>query len=143
LQGALAAQRARVMALNKQRDDMMVYRRDVESAQKAYDAVSQSASQSRLQSLSNQANVVRMTTALPPTSPSGPRMLVNLLLAAFGGTLLGIGCALLMELMNRRVRSTEDLVQMLDLPVLARISSSNSGHVRLAGPRPLTLGRVV
>ena len=140
LQGAVGAQRARVMALNKQRDDMNVYRRDVESAQKAYDAVSQSASQSRLQSLSNQANVVRLNTATPPLSPSSPKLLINLLIAAFGGTLLGVACALLLEFTNRRVRSTEDLVQALDLPVLASIASG-AGLGRLPGAGRLTLGR--
>lgn len=139
LQGAVGAQKARVLALNKQRDELNVYRRDVESAQRAYEAVSQSASQTRLQSLSNQTNVVRLNVATPPAGPSSPRLLVNLLIAAFGGTLLGVACALLLELANRRVRSAEDLVQMLDLPVLASISSS-SGSARLSGPRRLALG---
>ena len=66
-------------------------------------------------------------------------MLVNLLIAAFGGTLLGVACALLLELANRRVRSAEDLVQMLELPVLASISSS-MGAARLSGPKRLALG---
>ena len=139
LQGAVGAQKARVLALNKQRDELNVYRRDVESAQRAYEAVSQSASQTRLQSLSNQTNVVRLNVATPPVSPSSPRLLVNLLVAAFGGTLLGIACALLLELANRRVRSAEDLVQMLGLPVLASISSG-TGAGRLNGPRRLALG---
>ncbi|MCZ8255734.1 MAG: chain length determinant protein EpsF [Polaromonas sp.] len=139
LQGAVGAQKARVLALNKQRDELNVYRRDVESAQRAYEAVSQSASQTRLQSLTNQTNVVRLNVAMPPVSPSSPRMLVNLLIAAFGGTLLGVACALLLELANRRVRSAEDLVQMLGLPVLASISSS-AGAARLSGPRRLALG---
>ncbi|AYQ30197.1 MULTISPECIES: chain length determinant protein EpsF [unclassified Polaromonas] len=139
LQGAVGAQKARVLALNKQRDELNVYRRDVESAQRAYEAVSQSASQTRLQSLTNQTNVVRLNVAMPPVNPSSPRMLVNLLIAAFGGTLLGVACALLLELANRRVRSAEDLVQMLGLPVLASISSS-AGVARLSGPRRLALG---
>ena len=139
LQGAVGAQKARVLALNKQRDELNVYRRDVESAQRAYETVSQSASQTRLQSLTNQTNVVRLNVATPPVMPSSPRLLINLLVAAFGGTLLGIACALLLELTNRRVRSAEDLVQMLDLPVLASISSS-TGPARLSGPRRLALG---
>ncbi|CAN7186153.1 chain length determinant protein EpsF [Polaromonas sp. LjRoot131] len=139
LQGAVGAQKARVLAINKQRDELNVYRRDVESAQRAYETVSQSASQTRLQSLTNQTNVVRLNVATPPVTPSSPRLLVNLLVAAFGGTLLGIACALLLELTNRRVRSAEDLVQMLDLPVLASISSS-TGNTRLSGPRRLALG---
>ncbi len=139
LQGAVGAQKARVLALNKQRDELNVYRRDVESAQRAFETVSQSASQTRLQSLTNQTNVVRLNAATAPVNPSSPRMLVNLLIAAFGGTLLGVACALLMELANRRVRSAEDLVQMLELPVLASISSS-MGAAKLSGPRRLALG---
>jgi len=139
LQGAVSAQKARVLALNKQRDELNVYRRDVESAQRAFETVSQSASQTRLQSLTNQTNVVRLNAATAPINPSSPRLLVNLLIAAFGGTLLGVACALLLELANRRVRSAEDLVQMLELPVLASISSS-MGAARLSGPKRLALG---
>jgi capsule polysaccharide export protein KpsE/RkpR len=74
LQGAVGAQKARVLALNKQRDELNVYRRDVESAQRAYETVSQSASQTRLQSLTNQTNVVRLNVATPPVNPSSPRL---------------------------------------------------------------------
>lgn len=139
LQGAVSAQKARVLLLNKQRDELNVYRRDVEAAQRAYEAVSLSASQTRLQSLTNQTNVVRLNTALAPLNPSSPKTLINLLIAAFGGTLLGISYAVLLEMVNRRVRSTEDLMQILDLPVLASLSSS-SGPGNLDGPRRLMLG---
>lgn len=140
LQGAVSAQKARVLALNKERDELNVYRRDVEAAQRAYENVSQSASQTRLQSLTNQTNAVRLNTAVAPLLPSSPRLLVNLLIAAFGGTLLGVAFALLLELSNRRVRSAEDLVQMLDLPVLASISSSRSLGQLPGSPRRLALG---
>ena len=139
LQAAVNAQKSRVLSLNKQRDELNVYRRDVEAAQRAYETVSQSASQSRLQSLINQTNVVRLNAAVAPIDPSSPKMLLNLLIAAFGGTLLGLGCAFVLELANRRVRSTEDLVQMLDLPVLASISSSR-GMRNLPDSRHLALG---
>ncbi|MDB5885206.1 MAG: lipopolysaccharide biosynthesis [Polaromonas sp.] len=140
LQGAVGAQKARVLALNKQRDELNVYRRDVEAAQRAYETVSQSASQTRLQSLTNQTNVSRLNTATAPLDTSSPQVSTSLLIAAFMGTLLGIGCALVLELMNRRVRSSDDILQMLDLPVLANISSNNikrsmiRGHGRLALP---------
>ena len=140
LQAAVGGQKARVLSLNKQRDELNVYRRDVESAQRAYETVSQSASQTRLQSLTNQTNVVRMNTATAPLNPSSPNLLMNLLLAAFAGTLLGVAFALLLELMNRRVRSTDDLMQMLDLPVLASIASS-AGPGRLPGSPRLALGQ--
>jgi polysaccharide biosynthesis transport protein len=140
LQGAVGAQKARVLALNKERDELNVYRRDVEAAQRAYENVSQSASQTRLQSLTNQTNAVRLNTAVAPLLPSSPRLLVNLLIAAFAGTLLGVAVALLLELANRRVRSAEDLSQMLDLPVLASISSSRIPGQLPGSPRRLALG---
>lgn len=144
LQSAVAGQKARVMMLNKQRDELNVYRRDVEAAQRAYEEVSKSANQSRLQSLTNQTNLVRLDTASAPLEPSSPRTRLNLLLAAFGGTLLGIGVALLLELANRRVRSAQDIAQVLDLPVLARLSGRDTDERDmpdlLSGPPPLALG---
>ena len=145
LQAAVAAQKTRVLRLNKERDELNVYRRDVEAAQRAFEEVSNNASQTRLQSLTNQTNVVRLNTAHVPLSPSSPKTLLNLLIAAFGGTLLGLGAALMIELAHRRVRSAEDLSMVLDLPVLGRISSAQSGHPgarqpRLGGPGRLALG---
>ena len=139
LQSAVNAQKTRVLALNKQRDELNVYRRDVEAAQRAYETVSQSASQTRLQSLTNQTNIVRLNAATTPIEPSNPKILFNVLIAAFVGTLLGIGLALVLELVNRRIRSSEDLVQMLDLPVLASISSSSNWRRMANTPRHLAL----
>ena len=139
LQSAVNAQKTKVLALNKQRDELNVYRRDVEADQRAYETVSQSASQTRLQSLTNQTNVVRLNTALAPIDPSSPKISINLLIAAFMGTLMGVGLALLLELMNRRVRSSDDLMQMLDLPVLANISSNSTKRRFIDGPSHLAL----
>ena len=139
LQSAVNAQKTRVLALNKQRDELNVYRRDVEAAQRAYETVSQSASQTRLQSLTNQTNVVRLNTATTPLDPSSPKMLLNLLIASFAGGLIGIGLALVLELTNRPVRSSDDLTQMLDLPVLAKISSSGDLRRMTSSPRHLAL----
>lgn len=136
LQAALAAQKARVLKLNKDRDDLNVYRRDVEAAQREYETVSKSASQTRLESLTTQTNVVRMDSAVAPLLPSSPKSRLNLLIAALAGTMLGVAWAVMLELINRRVRSAEDLTQMLDLPVLGNISSSREPR-HLPGPRLL------
>jgi chain length determinant protein EpsF len=142
LQSALLAQKTRVMALNKQRDELNVYRRDVEAAQRSYDEVSKSASLTRLQSLSNQTNVMRLDTAVAPQRPNGLSMTLLALAGAFGGGLLGIGLVLWLELAHRRVRSAADLMQVLDLPVLGSVG----GHGRPGAPQlatrpvPLSLG---
>jgi len=142
LQSALLAQKTRVMALNKQRDELNVYRRDVEAAQRAYDEISKSASLTRLQSLSNQTNVMRLDTALAPLKPNGLSATLLALAGAFGGGLLGIGLVLWLELAHRRVRSAADLMQVLDLPVLGSVGGhGRPGVPQLAmRPTPLSLG---
>jgi hypothetical protein len=59
--------------------------------------------------------------------------------------LLGIGVALALELMHRRVRSAADMVQVLDLPVLARVGPAGGGRSRmqptlLPPASPLSIG---
>jgi uncharacterized protein involved in exopolysaccharide biosynthesis len=147
LQGAVASQKSRVLKINKDRDELNVYRRDVEAAQRAYEEVSKNASQTRLQSLTNQTNVVRLNTALEPLLPSSPKTMLNLVIAAFGGTLLGVAVVLLVEFSNRRVRSVEDITHMVELPVLGRISRapmvlSKRSQPRLSGPSRLALGAI-
>jgi len=121
---AMETQKTRVLDLNKQRDEMSVLKRDVESAQRAFEGVSQRSAQTRLESLSVQTNAVVLNPASEPTDPSKPRIFLNVLISIFLGTLLGVGAALMLELVNRRVRSAEDLSEAIDLPVLATIAST-------------------
>jgi chain length determinant protein EpsF len=124
LQGAVAAQKARVLVLNKQRDELNVLRRDIESAQRTFEAVSQRASQSNIESQTNQTNISVLNPATAPTDPSKPKVFLNILVSIFLGTLLGIGLALALELQNRRVRSAEDLAEALNIPQLGSITSA-------------------
>ena len=124
LQNALGAQKARVLVLNKQRDERNVLLRDIESAQRTFEAMSQRASQSSVESQNNQTNIAVLNPASAPPAPSKPRVLLNILVSIFLGTLLGVGLALVLELVNRRVRSVQDLSEALDLPVLGSISSA-------------------
>ena len=132
LQGALATQKARVLVLNKQRDELNVLRRDIESAQRAFEIVSQRASQTNIESQTNQTNIAVLNPAIAPPDPSKPKVFLNVLVSIFLGGLLGVGLALVLELTNRRVRSTEDLVEALELPVLGAISSASGMFKRTA-----------
>ena len=131
LQAALAAQKARVLQLNQQRDELAVLRRDIESAQRAFEMVSQRATQTTIEGQANQSNISLLNPAVAPLEHSKPKVLLNVLVSIFLGTLLGVGLALMLELMNRRVRSADDLLEALDLPVLGQISSAAGTLKRL------------
>lgn len=139
LVAALAAQKARVIALNKQRGELSLLQRDVDSAQKAFETVSASASQSRLQSLTNQTNVMRLAPAVEPQEATGPGAKQALLAAAAAGMLLAVAGALLAELINRRVRSVEDLTMVTQLPILATVPGTRAVMMPLRLP---TQGRL-
>lgn len=126
LQGALAGQKARVLALNKQRDELNVLRRDIESAQRAFEIVSQRASQTSIESQTNQTNIGVLNAATAPADPSKPKLFLNILVSIFLGALLAVGLALMLELANRRVRSADDLADALNLPVLGSIAHTGA-----------------
>jgi uncharacterized protein involved in exopolysaccharide biosynthesis len=130
LQGALASQKTRVLLLNKQRDELNVLRRDIESAQRAFEVVSQRASQSNIESQANQTNILVLNPAVAPVDPSKPKVLLNVLVSVFLGTLLGVGLALVLELRQRRVRSGHDLVDALGIPLLGSIRSADEMMMR-------------
>ncbi len=134
LQGALASQKARVLLLNKQRDELNVLRRDIESAQRSFEVVSQRAAQTNLESQTTQTNISVLNPATAPVDPSKPKVLLNTLVSIFLGSLLGVGLALMLELTNRRVRSPEDLFEALALPVLGSVSSASRTLKRLPSP---------
>lgn len=122
LQAALTAQKAKVMALNGARDEFTVLTNEAENARHAYEMATQRFNQTNLEGQSKQADIAVLTSATPPSSPSGPRMLINLALAFVVGALLGVGAVLGMELLDQRVRSASHLGEALGLPVLGVIA---------------------
>ncbi|HEX8786814.1 MAG TPA: chain length determinant protein EpsF, partial [Telluria sp.] len=121
LRQAVAEQKARVLELNRTRDELGVLLKDLDSAQHAFDAASQRFSQTRIEGQSEQSDVSLLNPAVAPTQPSGPRILLNTLISILVGTILGVGLALLLELLNRPVRSASDVKDMLGIPVLGTI----------------------
>jgi len=136
VRASLEAQRAKVLRMKAVRDEGLVLQRDVENAQRAYDAVQTRLTQTSLEGDTTQGNVHVLTQASPPVEHASPNLLLNTALAVFLGTLLAVGTALLLELMDRRVRSADDIVAALDLPVigvlLAPGSKSMLGRKRIS-----------
>ncbi len=124
LKAAIEEQKKRVLAIKAERDQLAVLVNDVETARRAYEAVGQRMTQSNLEGQSQQTNVLVLSPAVEPTRHSRPRVFLNLLVAIFLGTLLGVGAALVAELGQRRIRSAEDLALALELPVLAELDST-------------------
>jgi chain length determinant protein EpsF len=144
LRQALAEQKAKVLELNRTRDEMNVLQKDVESALRAFDVTSQRLAQTRIEGQADQSDVAMLNPAVAPLRPSGPKVTLNTILALFLGTLLGVGFSMLAEMIDRRVRSESDLSDLLQVPVLGDISWKAPARKRLSSfniftPRKLRL----
>lgn len=118
VRAAMESQRERVLRMKAVRDEGTLLQRDVESAQRAYENIQARQIQSNLESQTTQSSVHTLTQAVPPVEPSSPNLLLNTALAVFLGSLLAVGTALLLELLDRRVRNADDVVSALELPVI-------------------------
>lgn len=133
----LEQQRTRVQQLKLLRDEGALLVRDVENAQREYNTIQQRHTQTSLESQAQLTNVNVLSQAVPPIEPSSPKLWLNTLFAVVLGSLLAVGAALLLELSDRRVRSADDLVAALDLPVVGvMLAPGGSG---LLGRKKLSL----
>lgn len=115
---AIERQRAVVLKRRSQRNAAAVLLRDVDNAQRAYDAVLQRASQTALEAASTtQTNVSVVQWASPPALPSS-LLLVNLLVAVLLAPLVAVAAALFREVRDRRLRTLEDVTRLLRQPLL-------------------------
>jgi len=118
IRAELEAQRSKVLHMKAVRDEGSVLVREVENAQRRYDAVLARFNQTSLESQSTQANISVLTEAVAPLEPASPRVVLNTLLAVVLGAILAVAAALGIEMIDRRVRDVADLDQALGLPVL-------------------------
>jgi succinoglycan biosynthesis transport protein ExoP len=124
LRAALTEQKAKIQGLNGARDEFNVLSNEAENARRGYEMASQRYNQTSLEGQSKQADIAVLTAATAPLSPSGPRVLLNTAMALVVGTILGVGAALALELLDQRVRSAGQLTQAFELPVLGVIAKS-------------------
>lgn len=64
--------------------------------------------------------------AAAPSDPSKPRTKRNVILGLLLGLVLGLGLAALVERLDRRIRSVEELEEIFGLPIVARIPKSKT-----------------
>ena len=144
LQTMVDMQKKQLLALRSDRDQIAVYQRDVEAAQRAYEAVSQRLGQLNLEGQNNQANTRILSPAVEPLEPSRPRVLLGILGSLIGGLAVGFAAALAREMLDRRVRAPEDMLVMAGVPVIGVLrpgTSKRPVYRRLLMAKPAPYGR--
>src|ERR1019366_9638385 len=104
LQAMVDAQKKQLFALRSDHDQISVYQRDIDTAQRAYDAVTQRLSLFNLEGQNYQPNARLLSSAVEPLEPSRPKILLGIIDSLVGGLLAGLLMALALEMRDRRVR---------------------------------------
>ncbi|MHC1586922.1 MAG: GumC family protein [Candidatus Syntropharchaeia archaeon] len=114
----------RALALNKEMTHYYTLKRDAETNRKIYDALLTRFKETNVFRQLVHANVKIVEEAQVPLRPFKPNKMMNFLLAVVIGAFLGVGMAFFadyVESAQARIRTEEDVIDKLSLPVLGRI----------------------
>lgn len=138
LKQAIELQKAKLLALKNKRYELDALQRDADAATRAYETVINRLNQVTLEGEATRANVSLLASAMVPREPSSPKPLrIMVFIALALGAAIGIGTVFLLELFDRRIRSTDDLAEMMQVPVLGIIIRGKT-HGRLhSAPKAL------
>jgi uncharacterized protein involved in exopolysaccharide biosynthesis len=142
LEAALDAQNKRLLTLKDFRIDMAAMTRDIENAQRSYDAVLTRQISNKIESRARQTNVALLAPAIEPLRPVHPKVGLIAGLSVIVGGLLAAGVVYVLETLDRRVRSRNDLESRLAVPSLGRLSRWQPTGGRLL-PAPLRAARAL
>jgi uncharacterized protein involved in exopolysaccharide biosynthesis len=142
LKNAYAAQQERLLAMRDSRVELAVLSRDVENAQRTYDAALSRWLTNKVDSRAKLTNIAMLSPAVEPLTPTQPKVGLIAGLSLLIGALLAAGVVYLLEAMDRRVRSRSDLESRLAVPTLGRLSKWQPTGGRLL-PAPLRAARAL
>lgn len=113
----LEKQKQKVLELNRFRSDFAIMEKEVQIAQNALESVNNRFSQTALEGQSNQGDISILETAVPPIEPSNPSLWLIAPFSLIIGGLLGCLFAMLAEVLDRRIRSKDDILALGEIPV--------------------------
>lgn len=119
--------------LAQQRDELAQYQSSYTTLLGKYEDL-------RLAELQSTDSITVVEDAEEPAQPIRPRVLVNTLLAAIVGAMLALGVIFLIEYLDDRIKSPQDLYAVLDAPILGTIARME-GSKRGRGRRQQTTNR--
>lgn len=130
LEQAVSRQRSQVLDLEARRVEAGLIEREIESAQRAYDAVLEKASQASLQSGDNQSDISVLSTASTPLDRRLVRWVKLGGIAAGGAALAALLFVLIREQFDRKLRTEQDITTALGQHLLVQLPPMRDGAAR-------------
>lgn len=117
---------AEIAKLPEDQQGYLRVKRDADVAQEIYVMLAKRLEEAKVAEVMVPNEVQVIDEATLPERPIKPRKLLTLVIAAILGILSGSGYAVAKALMYRKIRSSEDVEQYLQLPVLGSIPDADS-----------------
>ncbi|GAA4648609.1 exopolysaccharide regulatory tyrosine autokinase VpsO [Kistimonas scapharcae] len=118
LSEAVALAKKQVQQINRKQFRLRALEREVRTNKDLYDAFFKRIQETSATSDLQTANARIVDEAFPPKVPVKPKKKLIIVLSALLGLMLSSGVAFLLEMLNNTIRSTRDVEDKLNLPVL-------------------------
>jgi non-specific protein-tyrosine kinase len=97
-------------------------------ARQSYASLLQSFEQIRMMEAQSSSQLLQVEAAVAPAKPVSPRVMLNTAVALILGFVLAAAIALLGETLDDRLKSTDEISELLNLPVLGTIAYHSAGE---------------
>jgi len=128
LAATLAAHKDESRNLSRSGVNFALLKQKVELKKSTYNDLQGRLTVARLAGELKTPSVQVLDRALPPGAPTQPQPVRNIMVAIPMGLVLGIGLALLLDALDRRVKSPQDVARVLRLPLLTVVPGIGLGE---------------
>ncbi len=132
---ALASQIATLQAQGRQQARVAVLQSQLDDLQQHYNQWQMTLAQLQLTEAQNEDFLRVAQVAQPALKPVQPNTLLNTGIGLGAGLLLGILLAIVVERLDTRVRTPEEIAQLLEWPALATVWHTTSAREEVVHPR--------
>nr|UXE45062.1 hypothetical protein Hi04_10k_c4246_00030 [uncultured bacterium] len=121
LQSALDAQKGEALGLNRKGIEFSVLQREVESNRQIYQSLLQRTKETDISSERRSTNVRIIDAAETPRVPILPHTERDLMITTFGALLLALGLVFVVDYMDNRIKTPQELKTHLPVPFLGML----------------------
>lgn len=121
LVAALESQKTEALELNRKAIEYGALQRDATSNRGVFESLLQRVKETGVSGALRTTSIRVVDAAEVPRSPVWPKIRFNLLLALFGGGVLGIGLAFFFEYLDNRIRTPDEIKAHLGVPFLGLV----------------------
>ena len=130
LAAALEQQKHDALELNRKGIDYGVLQRDASTNRQIFESLLQRTKETGISGELKNSNIRVVDAAELPRAPVRPKKLINELLALFGGALLAVGVAFFSEYIDNRIKTPDEVKNLLGIPFLGMVPVVFDEHVQ-------------